>query len=175
MKKSLWKKLFGGEGKNSEAVNKDKVPRQLTKAGGLGDRYMVLEKNYGQNASENEWGKFLDNRLLVRFYNDRAVQVVFQMESAPGEAKNREEARAFAMDIIPADSQTVKEWSINEGTDIRVDFIQFKSELLAKAFAPELFKESSPGKFTVIFTYNRQGIHQITALLGDPPVPTNES
>ncbi|MEZ4591847.1 MAG: hypothetical protein R3D55_12005 [Chloroflexota bacterium] len=106
------------------------------------------------------------NGYAVYFYSDR-VWHLEQEYALDGLLLN--EARIFAENLIPADSEFVRTYSPDGIPELTVDL--YSSESLAQLFDPDLFTEAEPGNFIVIFgDYEQDGrVTRLVIGLGNNP------
>ncbi|QPA31642.1 hypothetical protein [Thermaerobacillus caldiproteolyticus] len=120
------------EEKKEDRVKKEEQPKnitseQITPKGGLGDTLDVFEKQYGENAGDQEMGRFQNDYILPMFLDGKAWNIKIQFEATNQKARSMKEALTVAQGFIPKDAQKVKEY---DQPEMGRKVIEYKSELL---------------------------------------------
>ncbi|UOF89324.1 hypothetical protein LSG31_15640 [Fodinisporobacter ferrooxydans] len=158
-------KLFNKDKKPTSNITEE-IPAQITSTGGLGDRYHTFEKSYGENSGVTEWGRFQDNSIFVRFFEDRAIMVQFIQNDQP--LSDKQAALQKALEILPKDAKILEEKTELEGTDGKAEYFLLESQLLQAVFeSKSLESVKDPQYCTLCLTANETGYFLITATLGD--------
>ncbi|OSX53675.1 DUF2304 domain-containing protein [Anoxybacillus ayderensis] len=127
-----------------------KVEEQITPSGGLGDTIDVFKQNYGENAGDQEMGRFKNDYIMPIFLEGKAWNIKIQFEATSQSKRTMEEALIVAKEFIPKDAQKIKEY---DQPEMGRKVIEYKSELLKQRF-PDF---NPPGTFIVIASYGEAG------------------
>ncbi|MGN7360004.1 hypothetical protein ACTHPF_26865 [Paenibacillus sp. SAF-054] len=146
-------------------INNDIV--QVTKSGGLGDKKLLIEKNYGNDENEPDSGlsAYKNKTLLVMYYDDIAINVTLNFEGSGN--KKVDEALIETKAIMPTDAVKIKEYKADENRDV----IQFESESLAKQLKGfyEGQDDLKAGTFIVILKHDDRGVYAAIVAAGNNP------
>ncbi|WP_051870783.1 hypothetical protein [Geobacillus vulcani] len=133
-----------------EEQPKNTTNEQITPSGGLGDTLDVFERNYGENAGDQEMARFQNNYILPMFLDGQAWNIKIQFEATDQPKRTMKEALSVAQAFIPKDAQKVKEY---DQPEMGRKVIEYKSELLKQRFPDS----DPPGTFIVIASYGEAG------------------
>jgi hypothetical protein len=165
-RKFLWFKSKSRDDEATKEVGAGERPAHITEAGGLGDKYKVMETIYGENQGHEAWGRYQDNAVVARFFFDRVVQLMLDYDKLQLPKTTGEEAFEFAKRYIPRDARLLKNWTVDQ-QEVKAHFYVLESSLLKQVFDHDAARDLDVEAFTLILTENESGIYMLNVILGE--------